>query len=166
MQFLALTWTAPDPETIRLAWPDGNAADYPASLLFERTTPERQILHNLRLTAAIAGTADPDASSLRDEINRTRGGFKTRAGRVYLGPVTWTGSAWSLQFGPHTDSTDYGLEFSPADWDDWTTDPLDLVLNAGGRLRLAAESSTAPAVYQALTPAALALLNSTTWRSF
>lgn len=154
---LAPAWRIIDPDTFALDWPDGSGEQYPAALLFSGPS-DRQILHNLQLTAEICGIPDPTADPLRRVINLERGGLKTAAGRVYLGPITTDGDTYRLTYGPTTDTTDYGIEFSVDDWLNRRTSPLDVIANAAGRL--------AAVGIRRLDAAALVELNAHTWRGF
>ncbi len=152
------TWLL-EAETLTLTWPDGTAETWPLDALWPNAITDRQLVHNLQLSAEICGIPDPSADTLRTLINLTRGGFCTPAGRMFLGPVQTTNQGFWIFWGPTTDSTVYGTRLTADDWHNRTTTTADIVANAAGRLR--ATGLTADRRAEAQT-----LLNATIFRGF
>jgi len=146
-------------ENIAIDWPDTTRDFLDPAQLFLTDVTDRQILHNLQLTAALAGIADPSADNLRQMLNVTRGGIKTPAGPRFVSRILADPDGWSLNWGITADDDSNGFHFSTDVWNQRASGLADLVANAAGGLRHLGLTWADP-------QAVLARLNSTTFRMF
>lgn len=147
-----------DPNGIAIEWPDTTRDVVDPATLFAAATTDRQILHNLQLTAAMAGIADPASDNLRQLLNTTRGGIKTPDGPRFVSRVAADPDGWSLTWGITVDDPSNGFRFTVDDWSRRVSDLDDLLANAAGMI-----------AYFGLRndqAAALNRLNDTTFRMF
>lgn len=146
-------------ENLALDWPDTTRDFVDPAQLFVTEVTDRQILHNLQLTAALAGIVDPSADNLCQLLNVTRGGIKTPAGPRFVSEIVADPDGWQLNWGVTVDDVSNGFRFSADVWNRRVSDLSDLVANAAGGLRHLGLTWSNPT-------AVLARLNSTTFRMF
>lgn len=152
------TWSIVD-ALVAIDWPDTSRDFIDPAELFATDVTDRQILHNLQLTASLAGIVDPAADNLRQMLNVTRGGIKTPAGPRFVSRIEADPDGWSLNWGITVDDVSNGFRFTADTWNNRVSGLTDLVANAAGALRhlgLTWANSTA----------VLAKLNTTTFRMF
>ena len=152
------TWSLVDSH-LAIDWPDTTRDFVDPAELFATNVTDRQILHNLQLTAALAGIVDPSADNLRQLLNVTRGGIKTPAGPRFVSRISAEPDGWALNWGVTVDDESNGFRFSADDWNRRVSDLSDLVANVAGGLRHRGLTWSDPT-------AVLHALNTTTFRMF
>lgn len=153
---LRLVWTE-TPEGIAIDYPDFTRETVDPARLLANELTDRQILHNLQLSATMAGIVDPAADNLRTLVNLTRGGIKTPAGPRFISRIIPEPDGWSLTWGITTDDPSNGFRLTRDQWENRFTDLDDLLANAAGMLTHSNRRTIADA---------LPLLNTTVFRSF